>query len=160
MSPAAPTSSTSTQRSASRVSSSTTSKSATSVSASSTSVLANSASLDTRPPVTVPGTSALRGEGERPPAPWYDGRGLAPGLASRTRPASRSEAVVAAISAKAQRPFNHVFRYLRKGTVVSKRVRSQPDKSLGHADIELGGDHAGGLVHGVVEVGVLFELDR
>ncbi len=77
MRPAAPTSSTSTQRSANRVSSSTTSKSATSVSASSTSVLANSASLGTRPPITVPATSSLRSEGQRPPALCYDGRGPA-----------------------------------------------------------------------------------
>jgi hypothetical protein len=37
-------------------------------------------------------------------------------------------------------------------TVVAEGVGLQPDQGLADADLELGGDHARGLVHHVVEV--------
>lgn len=44
--------------------------------------------------------------------------------------------------------------------VVAERVGSQSDQGLTDGHVELGGDHAGCLVHDVLEVGVGLELGR
>ena len=54
---------------------------------------------------------------------------------------------------EAQRSGDHVLGDLSERTAVAEGVGPQSDERFGDADVELGGDHAGGLVHHIVEVG-------
>src|SRR5579871_924455 len=154
MSPAAPTSSTSTQRSASSVSRSTTSKSATSVSASSTSARASIASLGIPPPIA----SAPAWDAQPGPPTMVGPPRAAEGLLCRG-PRSRPGALLVVTALiEAQRSGHYVFGHQPEGPVVAEGVGAQPDQGLADADPELGGDHAGGLVHHVVEVGTRLQF--
>ena len=53
---------------------------------------------------------------------------------------------------------HHVSGDVGEGTVVAEGVGPQPDERLADADVELGGDHARGLVHHVLEVGARLQL--
>ena len=100
-------------------------------------------------PATVPGPGAW------PRIVCYDGcwsTGRRRGAASHGgRPSRRS-------GVEAQRSRHHVVGHLGEGTVVAEGVRPQPDEGLADADVELGGDHARGLVHDVLEVGARLQL--
>ncbi len=57
-----------------------------------------------------------------------------------------------------QSPADDVFGHLGKWTVVADREGPQSNEGLSEIDIELCGDHAGGLVHHVPEVGTRLQL--
>ena len=65
---------------------------------------------------------------------------------------------LAALGVEAQRSGHHVLGDLGEGSVVAEGVGPQPDEGLADADVELGGDHARGLVHHVLEVGAGLQL--
>jgi len=50
-------------------------------------------------------------------------------------------------------PVHYFFGHLRQRAVVAEPVGPQPDQGVAHAYPELNGDHPGGLVHDVMEVG-------
>jgi hypothetical protein len=71
--------------------------------------------------------------------------------ASQREAGSRHEVLLAA-SASNRRLCPPRLRLLVRGAVVAECVRPQPDERLADADVELGRDHAGGLVHHRLEV--------
>ena len=54
---------------------------------------------------------------------------------------------------EAELPVDYFFRDFRQRAVVAEGISPQPDQGVAHAYPELGGDHPGGLVHDVVEIG-------
>ena len=119
------------------------------MSANSTSVLASNASLGIGTPVTV-------GLGHRP---------FRLGSVTRTRcyDAARSGLTARRLLSlrrriETQRSGDDSLRDLGEPTVIAEGVGPQPHQGFPDADAELDGDHPGGLVHDVLEVGALLQL--
>ncbi len=76
-----------------------------------------------------------------------------PGWPVSDGPISPVAVSFAAGTVETELPVDYFFRHLRERAVVAEGISPQPDQSVAHAYPELSGDHSGGLVHDVVEIG-------
>jgi hypothetical protein len=84
---------------------------------------------------------------------------MRPGCAADERPQG-SNVFLARSFLETQRSGHRVAGRHREGTIVTEGERPQPYQCVGDAHVELGGYHAGGLVHHIVEVGTPLQLRR